>query len=492
MASLHKTSKGKVPGRAIQFSDRDGNRRTIRLGKIGLKPALVFKGKVEALVACAITNTTPDPEVSTWLAGLPDAMHAKLARFALVVPRIPPPIAPTLKEWLDRYSSQRSRELRRSSILKMDRTSALLREFFGDDRPIDGITASNAADWRAWLASRTWCRKTKKKKKSPERTLSDATVRMYVRYAKIVFTAAVVQELIPKNPFSKLTSRTTAAIRTRYVTPAEADLILAKCPNVAWKALFGLARFAGLRVPSEACAVAWGDVDWERCRLSVRSVKTERYAGHERRTLPILPKLMQLLQDAFDKAPEGQVRIVPLSVRNLHRTFAGIVKRTELKPFPRPFQVLRQSCATELSMTFPQKAVAVWLGHSERVSSEHYLQVPDELYDKAAGRLPIPPEKGAAKSAAECAAEGSSTEPQRVPTVDEYSGATAQENAIVQGIFRDFEAENTIGPGGIRTPDQAIMSRLLYPLSYRPRHHAYCISTTAHRQRFDTADGSVA
>jgi len=332
-----------------------------------------------------------------------------------------------------------------------------LREFFGDDRPIDGVTASNAADWRAWLASRTWCRKSKKKKKAPEQTLSDATGRMYVRYAKLVFTAAVEQELISKNPLSKLASRTTAAVRTRYVTPAEADLILAKCPNVAWKALFGLARFAGLRVPSEACAVAWGDVDWERRRLSVRSVKTERYAGHERRTVPILPTLMQLLQDAFDRAAEGQVRIVPLSFRNLHRTCAGIVKLAELKPFSRPFQVLRQSCATELSMTFLQEAVAVWLGHSEKVSSEHYLQAPDELYDKAAGRLPEPSEMGAAQSAA----EGSSTEPQGVPTVHECHDVTAQENALEQGISCDSDAETATGPGGIRTPDQAIMSRLL-------------------------------
>jgi hypothetical protein len=131
MASLHNTSKGTVPGRAIQSVDRDRNRRTIRLRKIGLKAALVFKGKVEALVACAMTNTTPAPEVSSWLTGLPDAVYVKLAGFGLVELRVPAPIARTLKGWLDKYIGQRESELKPSSIAELEPTRDLLTEFFG-------------------------------------------------------------------------------------------------------------------------------------------------------------------------------------------------------------------------------------------------------------------------------------------------------------------------------------------------------------------------
>jgi hypothetical protein len=127
----------------------------------------------------------------------------------------------------------------------------------------------------------------------------------------------------------------------------------------------------------------------------------------------------------------------------------------------RPFQVLRQSCATELAMTFPQKAIAAWLGHSEKVSSEHYLHVPDELYDRAAGRRPGSAKGGAAKGAAKSAAVGPRTESQGAETASVCHDVTAQENAEKQGVFCDSHAENAIGPGGIRTPDQAIMSRLL-------------------------------
>ena len=36
-------------------------------------------------------------------------------------------------------------------------------------------------------------------------------------------------------------------------------------------------------------------------------------------------------------------------------------------------------------MEYPQYAVSQWIGHSMAVSEKHYLQVPEELYTKAAG-----------------------------------------------------------------------------------------------------------
>ena len=92
--------------------------------------------------------------------------------------------------------------------------------------------------------------------------------------------------------------------------------------------------------------------------------------------------------------------VIPLSPNNLHRTVGSIIKRAELDPISRPFQVFRQSCETEWSMTLPQHAVSVWLGHSETVSRKHYLLVPDELFDRAAGKVPNAPDEGAAESAA--------------------------------------------------------------------------------------------
>ena len=57
--------------------------------------------------------------------------------------------------------------------------------------------------------------------------------------------------------------------RRAYVPVSDAERVLEYCPNHLWRLLVALARFGGLRIPSEAFPLTWGDVNWERGRLSV-------------------------------------------------------------------------------------------------------------------------------------------------------------------------------------------------------------------------------
>ena len=314
-------------------------------------------------------------------------------------------------------------------------TANRLRSHFDVDTPIDTITPNDAKDWRAWLIS--------------ER-LADATVRLQCRNAKTIFNEAVEREIIGKNPFRKLMSRAIAAKRGRYVTPDETSTILEVCSDPQWRLLFGLARLAGLRVPSETHILTWADVDWDKGRLTVHSPKTERYEGKDKRLVPIVPAFMAILQDAYDAAEDGTECICGLSRNNLHRNMHAILKRAEIEPFPRCFQVLRQSCETEWSDRFPAHAVSTWLGHSEKVSREHYLMVTDDMWERAVGQR-----------AAKCAAVGSRTESQGLANGDNDKHTSRSEAPTKIGVSAPYDTENAIGPGGIRTPDQAIMSRLL-------------------------------
>ena len=162
---------------------------------------------------------------------------------------------------------------------------------------------------------------------------------------------------------------------------------------------------------------------------------------------------MRVPQNAFGAAEDGQERVAGLSRNNLHRTMHAILKRAGIEPFARCFQVLRQSCETEWSERFPQHAVSSWLGHSEAVSREHYLVVTDDMFSRAAGLSDSRSDPGAAKSAA----AGSRTESQGVASDQNDRYVAANETPCFVGS----NAENGNGPGGIRTPDQAIMSRLL-------------------------------
>jgi hypothetical protein len=132
--------------------------------------------------------------------------------------------------------------------------------------------------------------------------------------------------------------------------------------------------------------LSWTDVDWENGRLNVRSPKTEHHPGHERRTVPIIPKLMKLLTEALQAAPEGQGRIVTVQPGGyLNRMMIAYIKRAHIKPWARLWQTLRSSCEKEWAMTFPQFAESKWIGHSITVSGKHYANdVPHELFAKAA------------------------------------------------------------------------------------------------------------
>jgi hypothetical protein len=48
------------------------------------------------------------------------------------------------------------------------------------------------------------------------------------------------------------------------------------------------------------------------------------------------------------------------------------------------FKVMRKNCETDWAQQYPQYAVSAWLGHGMEVSAKHYLQVPEELFDKVA------------------------------------------------------------------------------------------------------------
>ena len=155
-----------------------------------------------------------------------------------------------------------------------------------------------------------------------------------------------------RQPFGALPTGPTPSRYSRYVTPEEIERVVAACPNDEWRLLFGLARYAGLRIPSESHLLTWGDVDFERGRLTVRSPKTERHKGHEQRVVPITPRLMELLQARFESCPEGEVRLLTISGKGaLIRPVRLIWARAGVEPWQRLWQTLRSSCEKEWAMT---------------------------------------------------------------------------------------------------------------------------------------------
>ena len=274
--------------------------------------------------------------------------------------------------FIQRYLNSRT-DLRKSTLELHRLTGDYLREFFGEDIYIDRIDRAKASNWRAALAQGELSfHRTKT-------TMAESSVCIHIRNAKTMLNYAVRDDLILFNPFDRLKGNAAEPDKDwKYISLEELDKLLDTCPNMGWKMLIALCRLAGLR-RGEALELTWSDIDWQKHCFIVIAQKTGR-----RRVVPIEPKLYQLLLDVFEQAQENENRICPVSRHGLWRNFQVYRKRAGLEKWKDAFKVMRRNCETDWAQKYPQYAVSAWIGHNIQVSARHYLQIPQELYDKVA------------------------------------------------------------------------------------------------------------
>lgn len=369
MASVSRDANGT---KRVLFTDGDGERRSVRLGKASAKAADAFRLRVEALNTARITGTPWDAELSAWVRDLPDVIHARLVRVGLVEPRVGAATV-TLGELLDRF--EQSATVKPATRAAYRQTTGSLREHLGADTPLCSIKPADADRWRKAIA---------------DEGLAPATVAKRVHVVKAILRKALKWGLIASNPFADLRAGSQSnPDRAFYVSPETIQAILTACPDDQWRGIVALVRYAGLRCPSEVVGLTWGDVNWERGRLTVRSPKTAGHGeGHAMRVTPIAPELRPILQDLFDAAEVGSEAVIPRlrdPRMNLRTHFRRIIARAGVKPWPRLFHNLRASCACDWVERFPAHVVAGWLGHSPLIAARHYLQTRDAHFDLATG-----------------------------------------------------------------------------------------------------------
>lgn len=368
--------------RRIALVDQDGRHRSLRLGKCSKKAAETFRLRIEQLVHDRKFGVPHEPATADWLAKLPDGLHERLVRLGLASPRS---ASTTLGELIERFlDAQHVKEATLASYKQC--TDSLIREL-GADTPLDRITAADADRWKVAIA-----RNGRVREKEGPRSLSNATVAKRTNIAKAIFAKAKVWKLIDENPFAHLKrgSQVNAA-RSRYISTSDTEAVLKACPDIEWQTLIGLARYAGLRCPSEVRELLWTDVDWSRKLLVVRSPKTAGSPNGAVRKVPVSPALQPLLWQLRQEAPSDATHVIKEvqgAARNLRTRFRRIIKRAGLEPWPRLFQNLRASCATDFAQTLPIHEASRFLGHTPLIAASHYLQASDHNFRSVAGDGP--------------------------------------------------------------------------------------------------------
>ncbi|MGE0481626.1 MAG: tyrosine-type recombinase/integrase [Phycisphaerae bacterium] len=130
-----------------------------------------------------------------------------------------------------------------------------------------------------------------------------------------------------------------------------------------------LARFAGLRTPSEHYALTWADVDFEHDRMIVRAPKTGGV-----RYVPILDDVRGELLKAHGDAATGATHVFArrFAVPYIRRVTEQAILRAGLVQWPRLYQNLRASFATDCVRSLPANQAALVLGHGQNVAAQSY------------------------------------------------------------------------------------------------------------------------
>jgi integrase len=380
MASISRGPDGK---RIIQFVNPNRKRKSIRVGKVSQRTVEEIRLRVEYLNAANGAGCPVDDVTAQWVGKICDALHKKLAKVGLVAPReprAPQPTCPALGSFLSTYIDSRT-HYKPNTTSTIDQARRLLVEHFGEDVPLDSITAADAEDWRNALRSQDY---------------KPATIATHIKRARQMFAYAVSAEMLTRNPFVGLKiPQQVDKSREEFIDQETIQRVLDAAPDSQWRCIIALSRFGGLRCPSEVLALEWQWIDWERERFNVFAPKLEHLAGGGWRTIPLFPELRVILDEAFELAQEGDTHVITryrAGNVNLRTQFQKIIKRAGVKPWGRLFHNLRSSRQTELTETFPAHVVAGWLGNTVKVATQHYLQTTEEHFRRAA--------KSAAKSAA--------------------------------------------------------------------------------------------
>ncbi len=364
---------------------------------------------VEHMLEQLAANEPFEKSTSAWLRELSDKEHSKYAKYGFCNPR--KKSKPEKEKPVQVYTLADLFELFTKTIgnrkpatqTKLIQAMDCLKRFpgFGLSKPLSEITFADAEEWRVWLLTKGNIREGKKRKDKNGKLiqgrieLSENTVRRRSGLAKQIFRFAIKLKWIQENPFAGLVASVTANESRQFFVDRKT---IAKAIDAAddehWKGIIAMARFGGLRIPSELAGLRWMDIDFEAGRIRVHSPKTEHHAGRAVRWCPIFPELRPYLKALADIAQPGIE--TPLSspvfpgcekATNLRTKFERILKRAGVEKWPKLFQNLRASCETELLQKFDAKNVTTWMGNTEAVAMKHYAMATDTIFQRATMEL---------------------------------------------------------------------------------------------------------
>lgn len=344
-----------INGRPIIQIGRGAGRRTISLGGMSQRQGRSVLAHVENILSSKASGSALPVATAEWLRDCPAKIHAKLVKAKLAHARTDRR-AMMLGHYFDAYIARRT-DLKPRSIANLSQVKAYAVKHFGETRDMRTITRGDVKTWH----------------RAAQVDYAEATVAMHVKKMRELWRDAIDHKLLDENVFGAVkVGSFKNPERLVYVPRETVQAVIDKTDDWEWKLVFSLARFGGLRIPSELLTMQTEDFGDDR--FIVRENKTKR------RAVPIFPELSSVL----GCLPTGAGPVFRrLGKRALRTQAMKLIKRAGVKPWPKLFQNLRASCETDLVQQHPLHVVVKWIGNSEIIAHGHYLTVTDADYDRA-------------------------------------------------------------------------------------------------------------
>ena len=356
----------------------DNKKKSIRLGRVSMETARAIERHVKHIVQCLRTSEEINRGTQEWIRQIREqwpSLANRLNAIGLIRKRI---ANPNFAAFVATQIESR-RDVKPATLKVWRQSLAYIKEYISE-KNVRGLTK---ADGKAFLSALL-----SHQKKNGD-YLSPATVGKYFCFTRQFLNEAVDMELIAANPFRGISApRKTNKKRQCIVDGPTLARVLAVISEPEMRLIVALSRFGGLRTPSETYCLRWEHIDFVRKRITVISPKTERHAGHGSRELPLFPELLPFLDACKDSRQEHDGFLISKRRRNqsdanLRRRFTTLVRRAGVKPWPKIFHNLRATRQNELERKHPTHVVCSWMGNSQKVAFDHYLQVTDEDFAKA-------------------------------------------------------------------------------------------------------------
>jgi hypothetical protein len=330
-----------------------GKQRTLYLGKKFTASAAERVSRlVTEIIACRDRGDRLPVDMLYRVRELPARVRKSLERLGLVCNRF----GMTLKELFDSHDKTKKRRKPKTRAHYRQWYNRLL-QYFGENIKVSSITIDEAEKFADML----------------EDVLSPCTVYRGLGTCRVLFSFAVDLQVISADPFADLyRGQRKNEERQYYVERNVIDKVLSLCSDDFERLIIVLARYGGLRIPSEIRKLRYKD-------FTDTLIKIHKDTKTGARDVPLFREVKEVFQCLSGK-PDDLIFPEHLCTDwGPWTMLANILEQNNIDRWSKLFVNMRSSCITDIDgMGYSEKTLDAIFGNSTEVRKIHYIQLQKE------------------------------------------------------------------------------------------------------------------